>query len=32
VPPEIVILADDLIWATRLEGAAERAGLRPIRL
>ncbi len=28
-PPRIVIVADDLVWATRLEGLVRGAGARP---
>ncbi len=29
---DILVLADDLIWASRLVAAVERAGARPVRL
>jgi CheY-like chemotaxis protein len=28
---DVVVLADDLIWASRLAAAVERAGARPVR-
>ncbi|HEX5467180.1 MAG TPA: hypothetical protein VFW92_10955 [Candidatus Limnocylindrales bacterium] len=28
--PRVLIVADDLIWASRLTAAAQRAGLRPV--
>ncbi len=30
--PRVAVLADDLIWASRLVAAAERGGAKPVRL
>jgi hypothetical protein len=32
MPPRLIVLADDLIWASRLQGAAQRAGAEVIAL